>query len=317
MSGARFAGMPVAPRRPRFLLGAIVALMAGLSTVAAAETVQVAYAGSMGVAMDRYLGPEFASTHSAQYQGIGQGSYGLARLILSKQMRPDVFVSVTRGPMDLLLRAGLLKEAEPVASTEMVITYNPSGRFGGRFKAAAAGKLPWYTVLESKGLRFGRTDPAVDPQGRNIIFAFLLAQRYYDQPGLERRILGPPENPAQIFTETSLLSRLEAGQLDASSAYRSSAVSHGLPYITLPSEINLGNANYEKGWYSKVRFTLAGPDGKPATVHVEPLVFYAGIPTDARHTALGRAFVAYLLSNRATALLGTLGYGPPSGPTIR
>lgn len=304
-------------RSHSLIAGVFIALMIVLSTGVSAETIQVAYAGSMGVVMDRYLGPDFASAHSAQYQGIGQGSYGLARLIQSRQIRPDVFISVTRGPVDLLLRAGLLKRAEPVASTEMVITYNPSGRFASQFKEAASGKLPWYSILETKGLRFGRTDPAVDPQGRNIILTFLLAEKYYSQPGLERRILGEPENPAQIFTETSLLSRLEAGQLDASSAYRSSAVSHGLPYITLPPQINLGNASYEKDWYSKVEFTITGPDGTKTTVHTSPLIFYAGIPIDARHPELGRAFIAYLHSDRAKSLFGRYGYGPPSGPTLR
>ena len=278
---------------------------------------QVAYAGSMGVVMDRFLGPDFAKAHSVDYQGIGQGSYGLARLIQSKQIRPDVFVSVTRGPVDLLLQSGLLDSAEPFASTEMVITYNPKGRFADRFKAAAAGKLPWYSVLEAKGLRFGRTDPATDPQGRNIIFTFLLAERYYHQPNLVSAILGRPENPAQIFTETSLLSRLEAGQLDASSGYRSAAVSHGLPFVPLPPEINLGNADFAGSWYSTVSFTIKGPDGKDETLHTQPLVFYAGVPTDARHPELGRAFVDYLRSPRAQSILEEKGYSGPSGNTLR
>lgn len=307
----------IAGRRTLFRVAALVVLGAGFSSAAAAESLQVAYAGSMGVIMDRFLGPGFASAHSVQYQGVGQGSFALARLILAKQIRPDVFISVTRGPVELLLRAGMLNRAQPVASTEMVITYNPSGRFAPEFERAATATVPWYSVLESKGLRFGRTDPAVDPQGRNIIFTFLLAQHYYGKPGLERRILGSSENPAQIFTETSLLSRLEAGQLDASSAYRSSAVSHGLPYITLPPEINLGNAEYEKSWYSRVEFTIAGPDGTPRSVHVEPLVFYAGVPTNARRPELGNAFVAFLRSKGARALFARYGYGPPSGPALR
>lgn len=283
---------------------------------AAAEQIQVAYAGSMGVVMDRFLGPQFAKRASVEYQGIGQGSYGLARLIQSRQIRPDVFVSVTRGPVDLLLKSGLLKAAVPFASTEMVITYNPKSRFADQLKSAAAGTTPWYSALEARGLRFGRTDPTTDPQGRNIIFSFLLAERYYHLPDLMMKILGQPENPAQIFTETSLLSRLEAGQLDAASGYRSAAVSHGLPFIALPPEINLGDATYADSWYTKVTLTLHEADGSSKTMRTQPLVFYAGVPVDARHPALGRDFVDYLRSDVAQSVLREKGYNGPTGADL-
>jgi molybdate/tungstate transport system substrate-binding protein len=283
---------------------------------AAAERFQVAYAGSMGVVMDRFLGPEFARSRGVGYQGMGQGSYGLAHLIQSKQIRPDVFVSVTRGPIDLLVQAGFLTSATPVASTEMVITYNPKSRFAAQLQSASEGKAQWYSVLETKGLRFGRTDPATDPQGRNIIFAFLLAERYYSVPNLMTKILGEPENPVQIFTEASLLSRLEAGQLDASSGYRSAAVSHGLPYVALPPEINLGNAGFADSWYSRAVFTLKGADGAPETLHTQPLVFYAGVPVNARRPDLGRDFVAFLRSQHAQDILREKGYSPPTGKSL-
>lgn len=283
----------------------------------AAEQIQIAYAGSMGVIMDRYLGPRFAAGHSVEYQGIGHGSYGLARLISSGQLRPDVFVSVTRGPMEVLIRAGLIRSAEPFASTEMVVIFNPKSRFASDLKRAAAGGLPWYRVLEKPGLRFGRTDPAVDPQGRNVIFTMLLAERYYHRPDLETGILGGAENPNQLFAEPSLLSRLEAGQLDATMGYRSAAVSHGQPYISLPPEINLGDAEYAEEWYSKVEFTIRGPEGAAEILHTQPLVFYAGVTANARHPELGRAFVSYLLSKRAQAALKRQGYSGPSGSILQ
>lgn len=299
------------------LAAAAVCLFTGLAGRANAGQIQVAYAGSMGVVMDRFLGPQFGRAHEAQYQGIGHGAYALARLILSKQLRPDVFVSVTRGPMELLLRSGLVAVASPVASTQMVITYNPRSRFAGALKEAATGSRPWFSVLEEPGLKFGRTDPSIDPQGRNIIFTFLLAERYYHRPNLVKKILGALDNPVQIFTETSLLSRMEAGQIDASSGYRSAAVSHGLPYIALPPEINLGDAAYAKSWYSSVELQIRGPYGAPETLHTQPLIFYAATLAGARHPRLAEAFVSYLRSSQAQAVFRSHGYGPPSGPQLR
>ena len=103
----------------RRALLAVAMLAMGLvqATLAWADgTIRVAYAGSMGVVMDRFLGPEFAKTTGAEYQGVGQGAYGLARLLAAKQMQADVFVSITPGPIKVLQDAGLIGEAVPVAT---------------------------------------------------------------------------------------------------------------------------------------------------------------------------------------------------------
>ena len=52
-----------------------------------APILRVAYAGSMGVVMDSAAGPAFAKDHHATYQGIGQGSYALARLLAAHQLQ--------------------------------------------------------------------------------------------------------------------------------------------------------------------------------------------------------------------------------------
>ena len=293
------------------LRGLLAALLLSLLPVAApraATVLRVAYAGSMGVVMDRHLGPAFAQADGIDYQGIGQGAYGLARLLAARALRADVFVSITPGPIAVLRQAGLVDRAVPVASTQMVIAYSPRSRFVPALRAAARGRRPWWQVLETPGLRFGRTDPATDPQGQNIVFTLLLAERFYHQPDLVRRILGAVRNPAQIFTEPSLLSRLQAGQLDAASGYRSAAISHHLPWIPLPDAINLGDPARlaDPG----VQLSLRLPDGRPEMLHPQPLVFYAAVLKNAAQPQLAQKFVAYLRSARGQSLLRAQGYGP-------
>lgn len=297
----------------------VLALLVGFvhaSAVQAEEAVRVAYAGAMGVVMDRFLGPAFAKAEHVDYQGIGQGAYGLARMLESRQLQADVFISITPGPVEILREAGMVGKAVPIASTRMVITYSPRSRFVKEFEAAAAGKKPWYEVLEMPGMRFGRTDPATDPQGQNIIFTMLLAERYYHQPDLVQNILGGYQNPRQIFTEPSLLSRLESGQVDAASGYLSAAISHHLPYINLPDEINLSNPTMIGDWYGKVQFHIQLPSGKMATLKTQPLVFYAVVLKDAPHPALGQKFVQFLLSPAGQKMLEENGYGKPKGGPI-
>jgi molybdate/tungstate transport system substrate-binding protein len=294
---------------------AFVCVLAVLCTAAlAADTpvLRVAYAGSMGVVMDNAAGPAFAKAHNASYQGTGQGSYALAHLLAAHQIQADVFVTITPGPVQVLKQAGLVTQAVPVASTQMVISYSPHSRFAADFAAAAQGKKNWYDVLSEPGLHLGRTDPAIDPQGANALLTLQLAADYYRRPDLLQKIAGEPQNTAQIFTEPSLMSRLEAGQIDAAISYLSAAQSHHLPTIALPDEINLGDPAMQAPWYDRASITLN--NGK--TVKVQPLVFYAAVLGNAQQPQLGRDFVAFLQSTEGQALFREHGYSPPRGPDL-
>ncbi|MDE2581557.1 MAG: substrate-binding domain-containing protein [Rhodospirillales bacterium] len=282
----------------------------------AAAPFRVAYAGSMGALMDKGIGPAFASAAHVQVQGIGQGAFALARLIAAKQLRADVFIPITAGPFEVVRKAGLGPHAVPVASTQMCIAYSPKSRFAKDFEAAAAGRLPWYEVLLKPGLRFGRTDPRTDPQGRNILFALRLAELYYRKPGLAHRLLGETLNPRQIFTETSLLARLDAGQIDASSGYLSAVKSQRLPFILLPKEINLGDPTQAKAWYDRAKITVPGPHGTHKTVSPQPLEFYAVALDNAADPAMARRFVHFLRSAEGQKLFASYGYSPPGGPVL-
>jgi molybdate/tungstate transport system substrate-binding protein len=311
------AAMAISRRDLGLGIGAAVALPALMSrqAQAAGGTLTVAYAGSMGVLMNKGLGPAFTAQSGEVFHGIGQGAFALARLIAAKTMLADVFVSITPGPIAVLQKAGLVGHAAPVASTAMVIAYSPKSRLAPELKAAAEGSKPWYKVLETKGLRFGRTDPRTDPQGRNILFTFELAEKFYHQPGLSRRILGAPLNPAQIFSEPSLLARLDSGQLDATSGYESAVKSLKLPFIPLPNQINLSDPSMIKPWYSKAAITL-DLKGKTQVLHTQPLVFYACVPHDAPNPKAGHAFIAMMQSKAGQDLFARYGYNPPQGGTI-
>jgi molybdate/tungstate transport system substrate-binding protein len=296
----------------RHWLALLVLLLTPIYTAASAAdspVLRVTYAGSMGVVMDGAAGPGFAHAHNATYQGIGQGSYALAHLLAGHQLQADVFVTITPGPMQVLKQAGMVTQAVPVASTQMVISYSPKSRFAADFAAAAQGTKTWYDVLSEPGLRLGRTDPAIDPQGANVLLTLQLAADYYHRPDLLKKITGSPQNPAQIFTEPSLMSRLEAGQIDAAVSYLSAAQSHHLPTISLPDEINLGEPSMQAQWYDRASITL--DNGK--TLKAQPLVFYAAVLGNAQQPQLARDFVAFLQSPQGQAMFREHGYSPPRG----
>ena len=303
----------------KYQCAAAAILVMSALTAHAGDVLRVTYAGSMGVVMDKFIGPGFAQREHLEYQGQGQGAYGMARLLAAQKIVADVFVSVNPGPMQILQQAGLVEQAVPVASTRMVIAYNPQSQYAGLLKNAAAdsqSKTPWWRLLQTPGLRFGRTDPEVDPQGQNIIFTLLLAEKYYQQPGLAQAVLGGQDNSRQVFGEGGLLTRLEAGQLDAASGYESATISAKLPYIALPDELNLSNPAYAKQWYDTVSFQIHGRDGAAVTVHPQPLVFYAAVLKNAPDPVAARKFVAFLQSAEGQALFQQNGYGQPKGGVL-
>jgi len=312
--------MPVVNRFFSARLTGALLLLAGHAAVAhAADDFRVTYAGSMGVVMDKALGPAFAKAQQVNYQGQGQGAYGMANLLASRKVVADVFVSITPGPIEVLQKAGLVDKALPVASTSMVIAYNPKGKYAPAFDAIREGKAdaqPWWKVLQTPSLHFGRTDPVTDPQGQNIIFTMMLAGRYYQQPTLSKNVLGETQNPQQVFAEGGLLSRLEAGQVDAASGYESATRSAGLPFIKLPDEINLSNPTLNDSWYSKVSFTVVDAKGQQKTLHPQPLVFYAAVLKNAPHPELAQKFVQFMQSEQGRQLFTQNGYGQPKGGAI-
>ena len=279
---------------------------AGAATGAAMGTVNVVYAGSMGVLMDHGIAPAFEAESGATFHGMGQAAMALAHLLAAKTTVADVFVSVSAGPVKIVEQAGLTDTGTPVASTDIVLAYSPKSRFAPRFAAgtpASAGKL-----LALPGLRFGRTDPAADPQGQYALYTLQLAELYYKQPGLAQKVAGAMQNPAQIFAEPSLLARLQEGQLDATLGYEAAVMSQKLPYVKLPAEINFGTPSLGKSWYGKAVLTLKD---KPA--HPSPLVYYACVLKNAPNPQGAAAFADFLSSADGQAIFKQYGYNPGKG----
>ena len=288
---------------------AAIVLTVGIPPTARGEALaplQVAYAASMGSLMDGGVRPAIAKSLGADLKGRAQGAIGLANLIITGSIHPDVFIAVTPGPMRNVLAAGKAVRAIPIARTEMVIAYSPHSQYAaGLAKSGAVGAEPWWKILETPGLRFGRTDPLTDPQGVNIVFTMQLAEKYYAQPGLAMKLLGPQINPQQIFAEPEVMARLQSGQLDASSAYKTQPSAFGLPFVKLPPEINLGDAARAQ-YYQAASIELKGK-----TLHPLPLVFYAAVLKDGPNPQLATRFVDWLGSADARAVLARYYYDEP------
>ncbi|MBS4728198.1 substrate-binding domain-containing protein [Mycobacterium sp. SM1] len=270
-------------------------------------TASVAYAGSLENLNEKTVGPAFSKATGYSYRGRGAGSSALSQEIKSGEITPGVFESIGAGPIEAL-EPKFTTWYVQFAASPLVLAYNPASRYASEFRDYAAGKKPLgglFQLLATPGFKLGRTDPNVDPQGAAFIEMLMLAQQRYHLPGdIVTKILGGPPSSSkstEIFEETALEPRLQAGQLDAASAFLSQAIQLHLNYIPLPGDINLGDPA-QAAHYATASFPLAN-----STVeHGKPLV--VDITTIGEPDRAAAAFVAYVLSKDGLALHRAGGY---------
>lgn len=266
----------------------------------------IASAGSLQLLMDRYMGPPFISATGDAYQNESMGSLGLAQEIVAGEITPNVFIPIGSAPISLL-EPKFTTWAVQFAASPLVVAYYPKGPHAAELKKISEGKLPikdLFTVVASPGFKLGRTDPALDPQGQGFIEMVHLAEKYVGVSAATANAdLGGSNSSSQIFSETALEPTLQAGELDAASAYLPQAVQLGLPYIALPDSINFGDPK-DASIYATASLTLSTGQ----VVHGSLLDLEATVLKVGGDYGAGTAFVKFLLGFKARQILTKEGY---------
>jgi molybdate/tungstate transport system substrate-binding protein len=138
------------------------------------------------------------------------------------------------------------------ARNAMVLAYQSDSRGAGEIN----GKNWWQIVLRP-GMRTGRSDPALDPNGYRVLMVAQLAERHYRQPGLAARLVRAMPPRFMRPKEADLTALLEAGELDYIWTYRSIAETNRLRYVTLPSQVDLSDPG-RADQYAAVRVRVPG-----------------------------------------------------------
>ncbi|MFY9929848.1 MAG: substrate-binding domain-containing protein [Streptosporangiaceae bacterium] len=274
-------------------------------------TVSVAYASSLNYLNTKVVSPAFTAADGYKFSGRAASSGDLEADIASGEITPNVFESVG-GDNITPLEPKYTNWYVQYAGTSIVVAYNPKSKYASQFKAIADGSKPiqdLFTLLQTPGLKLGRTDPNIDPQGRDFIEMLELAQMTYHLPSdTVAKILGTSDygtaSSSQIYDEATLPSTLQSGQLDASSAFITQAIELHLDYIPLPTTINLGSAA-DAAQYAKatVKIKSGTKKGSPQVIDITII----GKPTPA-----ATAFVQYTLSPAGLAQYKTGGFALPT-----
>ena len=217
------------------------------------------------------------------------GSRTCARKISDLGKACDVFASADYSVMDSLLIPEHATWHIVFAGNAMTIAYRPDSR-----GVAALSATHWFDVLLDPRVTYGRSDPNSDPCGYRSVQVARLAERHYGRPGLARRLL-EKDRAYMRPKETDLLALLDVGELDYIFIYQSVAEQHGLQYLDLPDQVNLGVASHA-ATYRTATVDVSGRMPRTTLTKRGAVIAYAvTIPRRAPNPENAVPFVEFLL----------------------
>ena len=182
-------------------------------------TANVAYASSLQFLNEKIVSPAFTAAEGYKFVGPGGASGDLSTespAASSARTSSRASAGTTSPRSSRSTPSGTCS----TPGTSIVVAYNPKSKYASDFKAIADGSKHVCTLfsnmLQTPGLKLGRTDPNIDPQGRDFIYMLELAQSYCKLPSdTVAKILGTSDfgtaTASQIYAESSLDSTLQAG----------------------------------------------------------------------------------------------------------
>ena len=291
-----------------WLLGLCLALGAcHRGSVPAPEVLTVFAASSLGPLLDD-LSEEFRAANPQVQVRLELSASRVACMKVATQGREaDVVLSADAELIDDLLMPDATSFNVLFAQNGLVIAYNADSPLATELQHGT----PWQKALSRGDWRIGIANPETAPVGYRALLALRLndtvAARELRLGGTIAAALRPEWQRPDV---TKLLAPLQAGDLDAAFVYRSEALQHGLPYVTLDKRIDFSNATHQALYASA---TILLPESK-AVVRGNTAWYGVTIPFNARRPNLARLFVNHLLSEagRSIAAEHHLPLVPPS-----
>ena len=256
----------------------------------------------------------FKNTHSeVRPAQENSGSLEAARKLTELGKIPDVLAVADYSVIPKLLVPRFAGWYALFARTAMVLVYTDQS-LGAR---EITGQN-WWQMLLRQDVRWGHSDPALDPAGYRTQMVFQLAEQHYRQPGLAARLRAAI--PARYIRPKSadLIALLQVGELDYAWEYEAVARMHGLRYVELPPEVNLGEIRLAETYATaSVRLPGAARAGRDSVdFRGEPIAYALTIPAAAPHPRTAAAFVQFVFSPAGQAIIKANGFTVLEKPEV-
>ena len=278
-------------------------------------TLKVFHAGSLSVPFQK-----IETLFEKKYPWIdvkreSSGSVMAVRKVIDIQKPCDVIAVADYSLIPKMMFPKYADHVKLFARNELVLCYTEKSKYH-----KIINEKNWYKILCKKGVKWGFSDPNLDPCGYRTVMCVLLSDLYYKVPVFKMlfekylpsfRIIKKEAFVAEIPTSFSpmrkkifirpksvqLIGLLESGVIDYAVEYLSVAKQHHLNFLRLPSEINLGSLRL-KTYYRKVAVVL----GNTKKIHAKPIVYgiaYLKTSSHPKEAKLFERFVTGKLGVRA------------------
>ena len=262
------------------------------------------HAGSLSVPL-KQIANEYEKGHPGTKIFLeSAGSLVCARKITELKMPCDIIASSDYYVIDELLIPDYARWSIRFATNEIVIAFSEKSKYGKELTSDN-----WMDILMKDDVIFSRSDPDSDPCGYRTVFTFMLAEKYYNKPGLTEKMLS--KNKEYIRPkEVDLIALLESNSIDYMFQYKSVAIQHGLKYVKLPAEINLSDPSKNE-IFKSVSFDISG--NKPGTkmkVAGDYINYSISVLDKAPQKEEAVNFLEFLLSNEGLNIFKSNGQDP-------
>jgi len=268
------------------------------------RTLRIIYAAALQQVMEKCLEQFSIQNPGLKFEMNGVGSREGAKRLLSGE-EYDIIALADQALFAELLVPNLVEDYFVFAADQIVIGYNQSSRGSKEIT-----QENWVDTLLKPQVSFARSDHHLVPRGYRTLMVWQLAELFYDRPGLYSTMEAACIPYSTYPKSLDLSSALFQGKVDYAFLYSSEAKQLGLPYIVLPSKINLSNPAYAK-FYDQASVTVESKiPGKNVIIHGNPIEFAIGLAKDSQHLELAQSFVDLLTGPEGSSTIEECGLIP-------
>ena len=274
------------------LLSCTIVMLLSTSAIAGPSgKLTMFHAGSLSVPL-----AAMEKAFEAKYPGVDlqrepAGSQKCARKITDVGKPCDIMASADYKVIDKLLIPGYADWNIRFATNQLVLCYTNKSAYADKVNVDN-----WYEILQKKDVVWGHSDPNLDPCGYRSLMVIQLAEKALKKPDLYKKLLAnrPKENVRPKSVE--LISLLQTGNMDYAWEYLSVAVQHGLKYIVLPDEINLGNYKYDNVYKQALVEVTGKKPGTHMIIKGKSCTYGVTMIKEAPNPEAAMAFLEYMLA---------------------